>query len=279
MLAVLLALTASLSWGSSDWIAGVWTRRTSLAGVIVVSQIVGLMLTGALAAVNGHGLPGVDVALPGILAGLCSVVAIASFYQGLAIGIMSIVAPISATGVIIPLIVGLASGERPSVTQAVGMGVAVAGVVLASSERSAGDRPAPSRLSVGLALLAAAAIGTAYVCMAKAATHDPAWGVFTLRCTSAVVFAAIILARRPALHLTLASIPVLAIVGLGDNVANTLFSLASTHGYLSVVAVLGYVYPAFTVLLAHLFSGERLAGWQLVGAGAALAGAAAIAVG
>jgi len=100
-----------------------------------------------------------------------------------------------------------------------------------------------------------------------------------LRCTSAVVFAAVLLTRRPSLNLTMAAIPILVIVGLGDNLANALFSLATTHGYLSVVAVLGYVYPAFTVVLAHLFSDERLARWQLVGIAAALGGAAAIAVG
>jgi drug/metabolite transporter (DMT)-like permease len=279
VLAVALALTASLVWGSSDWVGGMWTRRTSLSGVILVTQIAGLAFTAAFAAIRGHGLPGADVLLPGMLAGVASVVAIASFYKGLAIGIMSIVAPISATGVIVPVAVGLLRGDRPSLVQATGMGVAALGVLLASSERSAGKRPAPSRSSIGLALLAAFSIGVAYVGMDLAAVHDPAWGVFVLRCTSAVVFAAVLLTRRPSLNLTMAAIPILVIVGLGDNLANALFSLATTHGYLSVVAVLGYVYPAFTVVLAHLFSDERLARWQLVGIAAALGGAAAIAVG
>jgi drug/metabolite transporter (DMT)-like permease len=279
VLAVALALTASLAWGSSDWIAGVWTRRTSLSGVILVTQIAGLVFTATFAAVRGHGLPGADVLLPGMLAGVASVVAIASFYKGLSIGIMSIVAPISATGVVVPVTVGLLRGDRPSIIQAAGMGVAALGVLLATSERSAGKRPAPSRFSIGLALLAAFSIGVAYVGMDLAAAHDPAWGVFVLRCTSAVVFGAVLVARRPSLNLTLGAVPLLILVGLGDNLANSLFSLATTHGYLSVVAVLGYVYPAFTVVLAHLFSNERLARWQLAGIAAALAGAGAIAVG
>jgi drug/metabolite transporter (DMT)-like permease len=279
VLAVALALTASLAWGTSDWVGGTWTRRTSLSGVILVTQIAGLAFTGAFAVLQGHGLPDADVLLPGMLAGVASVFAIAAFYKGLAIGIMSIVAPISATGVVVPIAVGLLRGDRPSVTQAAGMGVAALGVLLASSERSAGKRPAPSRYSIGLALLAAFSIGVAYVGMDLAAAHDPAWGVFTLRLTSAIIFGTIIATRRPVLNLTLAALPVLVLVGLGDNIANALFSLATTHGYLSVVAVLGYVYPAFTVVLAHLFSSERLAGRQLAGIAAALAGAGAIAVG
>lgn len=279
MFAVFLALTASFCWGSSDWLAGSWTRRTSLLGVLLVSQITGLILTAVLTVTHGQRTPGISVLLPGVLAGLISIVALAALYKALSIGIMSIVAPLSTTGVIIPLIVGLVRGERPGAAQALGTAVAIAGIMLASSARSAGARPAPSRSSIGFALLAAAAIGTAYVLMAQAAAADPAWGVFTLRVTAAVVVGAVILTRRPALRLTLTSIPALVMVGLGENVGNALFSLASTQGYLSVVAVLGYVYPVFTVLLAHAFSGERLAPWQLVGAGAALAGAAAIATG
>jgi drug/metabolite transporter (DMT)-like permease len=274
MLAVILALSASLVGGSTDFVAGWQTRRTSLWGVVLVSQIAGVAFTGMLAALRGKGAPGADVILPALMAGVASVVAIATFYEGLAVGIMSIIAPISTAGVVVPVAVGIARGERPSALQILGMAVVVVGVVLASLERSAGKRPAPSRFSIALALLAAASIGTGYVGMGLAAAHDPAWGVFVLRCTSALCFGGIMAVRRPALRLTWPAVPVLVLVGLGDNGANALFSLATTHGYLSVVAVLGYIYPAFTVFLAHLFLGERLSRTQAVGAAAALAGAA-----
>jgi len=57
MLAVVLALCASLSVGTGDFLAGSQARRTSLWAVIVVSQITGLVWTGALVAARGHGLP------------------------------------------------------------------------------------------------------------------------------------------------------------------------------------------------------------------------------
>ena len=60
--------------------------------------------------------------------------ALAAFYRGLAIGTMSIVAPVSATGAAVPVLVGLASGERPGALQLAGILVAMAGIVLAARE-------------------------------------------------------------------------------------------------------------------------------------------------
>ena len=70
-----------------------------------------------------------------------------------------------------------------------------------------------------------------------------------------------------------------AAVGLADVSANALFALASGHGLLSIVSVLGSLYPVTTVLLAHLLLGERLTRLQLGGVGVALAGVAALSVG
>ena len=60
---------------------------------------------------------------------------------------------------------------------------------------------------------------------------------------------------------------------------NVLFALASTKGLVSVVAVLGTLYPVVIVLLARIVLGERLRAVQRTGAAAALAGAALIAAG
>lgn len=255
---------------------GVWTRRTALWGVALVSQLGGLVLTFVLAIVSGSDGLTLGAVLPGALAGLTSMVAIATFYKALSVGIMSIVAPVSSLGVIVPVLVGVARGERPSPLQTAGMALAVIGAVLASSERSAGGHATSSRLSIGLALAAALSIGACYVGLGLSAEHDAGWGVFAMRATATTVFLMIVLTRRPALGLRARDLPTLALIGLLDNGANYLFALATTHGYLSVVSVVGYLYPAFTVLLAQHFLHERLAPWQWVGVAGALGGAALI---
>lgn len=54
---------------------------------------------------------------------------------------------------------------------------------------------------------------------------------------------------------------------------SVLSQVTPTFGYLSVVGVLGYLFPVVTVMLAHVLLRERLRPLQRVAASAALAGA------
>src|SRR5512144_1141476 len=130
MFAVVIALASSLSYGAGDFLAGSQVRRTSLWTVLIVSQITGLILMALVVLARGHALPE-EVLLPSLAAGLLLVVSSATYYQALAIGVMGIVAPIGGLGAAVPVIVGLASGERPSAMQLAGIGVALGGVILA----------------------------------------------------------------------------------------------------------------------------------------------------
>jgi drug/metabolite transporter (DMT)-like permease len=112
----------------------VQARRSPLAAVVLVSQATGLVALVVVVAVRGVGPPPLGDVWPAALAGAAGAAALGAFYHGLAIGQMSIVAPISATGAAIPVAVGVAGGDRPSGLQAAGVVLAVAGVVLASRQ-------------------------------------------------------------------------------------------------------------------------------------------------
>jgi drug/metabolite transporter (DMT)-like permease len=58
-----------------------------------------------------------------------------------------------------------------------------------------------------------------------------------------------------------------------------MFAAGSQRGLVSVVAVLGSLYPVVTVALASGVLGERMGRVQAAGAGVALAGVALIAAG
>jgi len=279
MLAVVLALAASLSYGAGDFLGGSQTRRTSLWTVLVVSQPTGLVLMALIVLLRGEPLPQ-DVLLPALAAGLLMVVTLAAYYQALAIGVMSIIGPIFSLSVAVPVIVGLVRGERPSAVQLAGIAIALGGIFLASREKSAGEQHrATSRASIGLALLSGTAYGFVMVFYAQGAEADPYWSITLSRLTSAMVFALAFVVMRPTLRYTrAAAVPLLAI-GVFEVGAFTLFSVASTLAYLSIVSVLGSVYPVFLALLAYAFLHERLARAQLVGVAAALAGVALIAAG
>ena len=307
MLAIALALGASICWGSGDFLGGLTTRRASLWAVIVGSQVVGLVGATLVVLLAGHGWPGLHAVWPVMLGGLASVVAISCFYKALAIGSMSIVAPISASNALIPFLVGLATGERPSAAQLAGVALAAAGVLLVASERArAGDtigvaalpnEPAVEpmavmaagtaahvpgrnqRRAIVLALTAAVAMGLVLVGYDATARYDALWAMLGGRISSVAVFAVVFLVLRPHLEMRRSALPFIVAVGLLDTVANGLFALATTQGYLSLVSVLGAVYPVVTVLLAYGLLRERIAPHQMVGAVGTLAGIALIAAG
>jgi drug/metabolite transporter (DMT)-like permease len=307
MFAIALALGASVCWGSGDFLGGLTTRRASLWAVIVGSQAVGLAGAALVTVLAGHGWPGLHAVWPVLLGGLASVVAISCFYKALAIGSMSVVAPISATNAAIPFLVGLAAGERPGSLQLVGVALAAAGVILVASERARpGDtigvaalpnepavEPAvfavsgssarvprrDQRRAIVLALVAAVAMGLVLVGYDATARYDALWAMLGGRISSAVVFTTVFLVLRPHVAMRRSALPFIVAVGLLDTGANGLFALATTQGYLSLVSVLGAVYPVVTVLLAYGLLRERLAPHQMVGAVVTLAGIALIAAG
>jgi drug/metabolite transporter (DMT)-like permease len=302
MLAIALALGASFCWGSGDFLGGLTTRRASLWAVIVGSQAVGLAGALTVTLLAGHGWPGLGVVWPVLLGGFASVVAISAFYTALAIGSMSIVAPISATNALIPFLFGIAGGERPAAIQLAGVALAAVGVLLVASEPArAGEtvgvaalpgepavepaalpaRPGRrnQRRAIVLALLAAVCMGLVLVGYDVTARTDPLWAMTGGRLSSATLFLVVFLVRRPVLELRRSALPFIVAVGLLDTGANGLFALATTQGYLSIVAVLGSLYPVVTVVLAYLMLRERVAAYQLAGAAATLAGIALIAAG
>jgi drug/metabolite transporter (DMT)-like permease len=246
--------------------------------VLLVTQPAGLLIALAILPLVGADPLSVDKLALAFAGGGAGMFALGAFYTALAVGTMSVVAPIAAMGVVVPVVVGLARGEEPGAISAAGLAVAVAGVVLLSYEEQEGDTdPAVARRSIVLALLAALGFGLFFTMLDFAATDHPGWAIVSARLGGVVIVLAAVLAIRPELGAIPAAIGVLVIIGAFDILANTLFAVASTMGLLPIVAVGGSMYPAFTIALAHVVLGERLRRAQQVGVVLALAGVVAIA--
>ncbi|MGA9761657.1 MAG: DMT family transporter [Gaiellaceae bacterium] len=277
MLGIGLALAASLSWGLSDYLGGVKSRIVPLLTLIAVSQLAGLALIGVITGTTSS-FPDGRTAAYGAIAGAAGVAAVAAFYRGMAIGRISIVAPVSATGAVIPVVVGLARGERPGSLALVGMALAFVGVVLASAE----DEPGGTRslaAGVPLALVAAFGFGIFFLFVAKASEGDHALSAaFMLRLTTVPLILLAMLALRQPFRVPRGNLHWLVLIGALDSGANTLFALATNHGLLSLVSVLGSLYPLSTVLLAQALLREHVARHQKFGIAAALAGVALISI-
>jgi drug/metabolite transporter (DMT)-like permease len=281
MLAVALRPVVGGVLGLADFLGGLQSRSVRVLAVLLVSQAAGLIVIAVALAIAQPDLPPVGDLWPPAAAGLAGALALSAFYRALAIGTMSIVAPISSTGAALPVIVGIATGDRPSAVQVLGIVASVGGVVLASRELDE-DRPAtaaPARASVALALMAALGFGAFFIGMKAGADASVPWALFAARAASVTAVLAVVVALRVPLPTAPRRLGALVLVGLLDAGANGLYAAAATEGLLSVVAVLGALYPVSTVLLARAVLGERVRRIQEVGIVTALAGVALIAAG
>jgi drug/metabolite transporter (DMT)-like permease len=270
MVPVVLALGASLAWGASDFLAGLKTRRLAVLWVLLVSQATGLWLVLTAALVSGAPLPGGHAALLAAGAGLAELVGFAALYRALAVGRMSVVAPISAMAALLPIMVGLAAGDKPTALQALGMTLALGGAALASLEYGVDHRRAAA--GVGLAVIAALGFGAFFVGTDLAADDGALWAVAVNRAAAVAALVGIVLALRRPSPLTRDQIAPLAAVGVLDISANVMFAIALTVGMAAAVSVLGSLYPVATVVLARAILHEELSISQRGGVAAALAG-------
>lgn len=279
MLSIALALASALAWGAGDFLGGMQSRRFAVPLVLVGTSLGGLLLALTMVLVSGQEIPpNRDLAL-GAIAGVVGLIALGAFYRALAIGTMSIVAPISASGTAIPVLWGVANGDELNALAYAGLIAVVIGVMLASREQdeAAGGLPSADghRESVLLALVAAVGFGSIYVFIAEASNVSELWPLVLLKATSLLAIGLFVAAawrripgRRPSGRLWLP----LLLIGTFDVTANATYAFATQEGPIAIAAVIASMFPITTVLLAHRFLGERIARVQQVGVAIALIG-------
>lgn len=283
MVLAALSLSSALLWGVADFAGGFMTRALPVRTVAAAGQLVGVVLAGVGVLLFTAGPPSGRAALYGMLAGVANTVGLIAFYRGLAIGRMSVVAPIAGLGVLVPVTEGLLSGEAPSLAQGAGMLLAICGVTMATRRIEAGE-PKTNWRSVGLAAVAAAGIGGNLALLGHAVHHGPSasalWAVLLSRLAAliALLLPGILLrARNP--RPARQDLPALLVLGTTDMLANVLYALAARTSMLSLAAVLASLHPAVTVILANQRLSERLGRTQQLGVGLTIAGAGLLSVG
>lgn len=311
-MAIALGLAVALVYGAADFLGGRASRHDHPTVVVAVSQATSFGLLVVLLVVDGSPVAGWTSLGFGIGSGLVGLAGVLLLYRGLARGAMGVIAPITAVGAaVVPVTYGLATGERPGATALVGVALALVAVALIASASPAevahdavlGDagtvgggpfspvtgvlvdeshrEPAPpartSASDLALAGAAGAAFGIGFILLAESGDDAGFWPLLAARAASVPVVAVAVrvmghrLAVRPGNRL--------AVLGAGtlDVTAIALYLLAARRGLISLVAVLGSLYPVGTVALARLVLGERLVARQLAGLGVALAGVLLIA--
>ena len=267
-MASLLALLSSLSWGTSDFLGGLASRRVGAIRVLSVSYPAGAVLITVLAwlVIPGR-LTWSSVATAAVV-GSVGALAIGLLYAALARGQMGIISPITAVlSGAVPVVVGLVIGESLS-TLALG-GVAVAGVAVVLVSRESGPHRRTPVSAMMLAVGSGLAIGVYLSVLGTAPEDSGIWVAAIGRWFSTVLVVGILIVMigrrgRSAREVRYPWILALC-AGALDALANAIFQLAAQQGLLAVVAVIGSLYPAATVILARIVLKETLSRVQFVG--------------
>jgi drug/metabolite transporter (DMT)-like permease len=267
----LLALAASALWGTSDFGGGLMSRKLSPAAAVLISQA--LAFAGLIALLPFVAIPSGGYMLTAAAAGVIATLSLAAFYRAMADAPLSLVAPITAGGTAIPVLVGIARGERLGPLQLTGILVTLVGIVLASGPEFRSGVPVRRR-ALMFAIAAAIGFGVAYTLLALAAGTSVYGTLLCQRIGGLIALGPVVL-RAGVLRnarLTARRLGALALIGGCDITANGSYALAASRGDLSVAAVLASLYPVVTALLARGILAERLRRVQSVGVIAALGG-------
>ena len=273
-----LALAASLSWGLADFFGPLKGRKLGALRVLLVAQVCGFVAIAVAVAVRAES-PGDATILLAVPAAFAGTLGLYAYYRGMVVGAMSVVAPVAGASAVIPVVFGLARGDRPTLAQDVGIALALGGVLLASREHDEEGGGRRFAAGAGLALLAAVGFGCYFPFMHAAGEADFWWASLAFRTTSLTVIATTVLLTRTRVGVPRVDLPLIAFVGVGDTLGNLLFAAAAGRGLVSVTSVLASLYPIVTVALARVVLHERIDRSQQLGVGAALAGIALISAG
>lgn len=273
MSGLLLAVLASVGWGTTGMLAGRASRSLPPLHVATALEWSGLAMI-AIVLVAVHPAPGSggELALA-LAAGIAGALGNVLVYAALSVGAMGLVAPVAAFGAAIPVIAfGVAGGDRPQALAIAGMAAAlIGGVTVARAPGRA------TRRGLGLAVAAALSYGAYFSLLDLASDGGALWATTTSRAMAAVFLTMLVVALGRRIGRAEGRGLVRAMpIGVLDALATLAFALATTRGLVSLVAVIACLYPITTAALAYVLLGERLGRWQVAGAALAVAGVAMI---
>ena len=284
-MASLMAILSAAAYGAADFLGGMAAKRATTLGSVIVTQGVGLVLLALVLPVLPDAIvTRVDLAW-GAGAGLAGGGGVALLYRALAIGPMSVVAPLTAVcAAAIPVALGLALGDQLSFLTTAGIALAAVAIVLVGQERRSRDSAARAGQGIAaqgvrLAIAAGIAVGLFFVCLERTGAASGLWPLVPARIVSIALFTAIALATARPVLVPRRVMPIAVGGGGLDMLANAFYLVAVQQGQLSVVATLASVYPASTIVLARIILDERWSRLQALGIVAAVAATVMIVAG
>ena len=274
-MAPLLAILSAAAYGAADFFGGMAARRSTAVSAVVVSQAVGLiLLLCALPLLPATVVTSSDIGW-GAVAGLAGGSGVALLYRALAIGPMSVIAPLTAVfAATLPVVTGFALGERLSLMTTLGIALAGLAIVLIGQEQGLEPRSPKQQATahgIALSIVAGLLVGVFFVSLERTSAASGLWPLVPARLVAISLLTAAALASGRAVLVPRPVVAVAISAGALDMLANALYLIAVQQGQLSVVATLASLYPASTIILARFVLSERWSTLQAAGIATAVA--------
>lgn len=278
-MSVLLALGSAITFGVADFLGGIASRRTTAWTVVLGSQFFGGLMLVVLLPVLPPATVQTSDLLWGAAAGIAGAIALTQFFRALALGTMSVVAPVSAViSGAVPVVAGVGFGERPSAVSWFGIALALPAIACIARERS--EIVEKTRPDVLLsAVLGGFGFGVFFVLLDRTGDGAGIHPLISARATSVLILGAVGLLSARLVPVRGKLLGIIALSGVLDMTANTLFLYAVREGLLALGSVISAMYPASTLVLARTFLGERLQRIQVIGLVLAAIAVALVALG
>ncbi len=275
---IFLAGLSALMYGAGDFCGGLGTRKSSIFSVLVISQLIGALMAVGASLILRESLPGGWDLAWGSVAGVCGTVGLAALYTALATTLVAVASPVAAvTGAVIPVLFGLALGERPGVFSWIGIALAIPAIALLTSGPAGARKEGLVRRAALLGAAAGLGFGLFFIAISRTSHGSGLWPLVSARLSTILIVVFMAILRRRSLRPE-GGLPIILLSGVLDMGANIAFLMAARTGMLSTVTVVCSLYPGPTVLLACLVLRERLTAARVAGLALALAGVAFLSV-
>jgi drug/metabolite transporter (DMT)-like permease len=249
--------------GSADFYGGLASRTLAVAAAAFCGQMIGFV--GVYLLVLLFGVPFSEHAFKcGLCAGACGAMAILCLYRGLAVGRVSVVAPLSAlVSATVPVLVSIVAGHQLSGLTLLAVLLAFAAIYILSlpSERQSVEKDGTAQkrpTGFLLGLLAGLTTGGFYTFLGNADVHGNIWTICGERTIIVAVLAIAILARKLVLPWDIKAVRFSLIGGTCDFAGNLLYLYSAALISLHVVALITSLYPVSTLILGWAVLKERL---------------------
>jgi drug/metabolite transporter (DMT)-like permease len=247
---------SSLLYGAADFLGGEGARRAPAAAIVLWAGVIGFPFILLVSVTIGGEATASDYLL-GAMAGASGAIGLVFLFAGLGRGRAASVAPVAAVfAAVVPVVVAVIEGERPSTLAWAGVTAAVPAIVLCAR---AGDPGETDGGAMVYGLVAGLGFGGFTALIRFTGPGSNLLPLVTSRASTMLV--ALALGGLGVWKLTgFGATPRPIVVGnaLLDVGGNVALLLAVRAGSLALAAVAASFYPAVTVIMARVLSSEHL---------------------